>query len=149
VLGRRLGGGTGRRRAALVLAATIAGCAGVLVTAPTLPAGEATDEVRGAGCSPGEAVVVAQDRVTVATGHADEAGRFAFEVDLDESSGDERRTLTVSCGAVEVVVSLRVGASSNPPWGIAGVAVALVLFAASAVAIVRHRAERTRRSEVS
>ena len=132
-----------------MLAATIAGAAVVLVTAPPLPAGEVTDEVRGEGCSPGETVVVAQDSVTVATGHADGAGRFALEVDLDESSGVEQRTLTVSCGAVEVMVFRRVGTTSNPPWGIAGVAVALVLFVASAVAIVRHRAERTRKLEVS
>ena len=85
VLGRRLGGGARRRRSALVLAATIAGAAVVLVTAPPLPAGEVTDEVHGEGCSPGETVVVAQDSVTVATGHADGAGRFALEVDLDES----------------------------------------------------------------
>jgi len=132
-----------------VLAATIAGGTAVLATAAPLAAGEATDEVRGEGCSPGEAVVVARDSVTVATDHVDDAGRFAVEVDLDEGSGDEGRTLTVSCGAVEVMVFLSAGASSNPPWGIAGVAVALVLFAATTVVIVRRRAERTRRLEVS
>lgn len=150
MLGRRSGGGARWRRSALALAATIAGCAAIVLGAASpLPAGEPPVGVSGEGCPPGEAVVLTRDSVTVGTDQADDAGRFAVEVDLDGNPGGGRRTLTVSCGAVEVTVSLRTGAPSNPPWGIAGVAVALVLFMASAVAVVRRRAERVRRLEVS